>query len=88
MTRFLHGVAVRGALLSLTTSADACPVCDAETGRQVRAGLFDEGLGWNLLATLLPFAVLLGITAAIHTGWPGRRTAAREPRVGSSPQTG
>src|SRR5690606_12641551 len=53
--------------------ADACPVCKRDTGRRVRAGLFDEDLGPNLLATVLPFGVFLGIAAGLRFGLPGPR---------------
>ena len=60
------------------SAALACPVCDTDTGQQVRAGIFDEDFARNLLLTLLPFPVLLTIVAAIHFGLPGR--AARQNR--------
>src|SRR4051812_41876005 len=78
------------------TSASACPVCHSETGRQVRAKLFDEGFGSALVQTLAPFPVFLGIVAALHFGLPSRaRTASRgvpprraeaEPRPTASPE--
>jgi hypothetical protein len=49
--------------------ASACTVCDGGAGRQVRAGIIDGDLAMNLFATLLPFAVLLCVVAAIHFGW-------------------
>lgn len=52
------------------STLQACPVCNEETGKQVRAGLFDRSFGPNLLATMLPFAVFLGVVAAIHWGGP------------------
>ena len=60
-------------LTALATPALACPVCDTGTGEQVRAGIVGGDLGWGLLATLLPFAVVLGVAAAIHFGPPGTR---------------
>jgi hypothetical protein len=65
--------------LPLSPSAHSCPVCNQETGQAVRAGLLDEDLGFNLLATVLPFGVFLGITAAIHFGLPRRRRIAPGP---------
>ena len=53
--------------------AAACPVCDSETGRQVRDGLVDEGLAVNLLAVVLPFAAVGAVVAAVHFGWPLNR---------------
>ena len=52
--------------------AVSCPVCKGPTGRQVRAGLFDEDFGYHVLATALPFGVFLGVAAAIRFGpWGG-----------------
>lgn len=51
----------------------ACPLCESVTGRQVRAGIFGEDFGYNLLVTTLPFPVLLLIVALIHFGWPGQK---------------
>lgn len=71
------------AWLLLVAPAPACPVCDRETGRQVRAGIFDADFAFNLLATVLPFGIFLGITAAIHgrSPAPNRRDTpeARRP---------
>ncbi len=50
--------------------ASACPVCNSETGEQVRAGLLDGNLALNLLAVVLPFVVLAGVTTVIHFGLP------------------
>lgn len=38
--------------------AAACPVCETETGRQIRQGIFDASFPRYLLVTLLPFAVV------------------------------
>ncbi|MGF1632923.1 MAG: hypothetical protein ACFCVE_03655 [Phycisphaerae bacterium] len=51
----------------------ACPVCDGDTGQQVRAELVDENLGVSLLATVVPFGVVLGVVAAVHFGPPRAR---------------
>lgn len=69
--------AVAATMLGASLAA-ACPVCGSETGQQVRAGLFNSDLGVNLLATCLPFALLLGVAAAVHVGWPGRRRSLRQ----------
>jgi len=45
---------------------DACPLCDSDTGAQVRAGIFDEQFWPNVLRTLLPFPILLLLTALIY----------------------
>jgi hypothetical protein len=60
-------------LAASATPALACTICDTGTGDQVRAGIADDHLGLSLLAVLLPFAVALGVTAAIHFGFPGAR---------------
>jgi hypothetical protein len=38
--------------------AVACPVCETETGRQVRQGIFDATFPRYLLISALPFAVV------------------------------
>jgi hypothetical protein len=80
-------------VLAWGASARACPVCGSETGRQVRAKLFDAGFGPVLVQTLAPFPVLLGIVAALHFGLPSRlRTAPggaprRESEAAAEPDT-
>jgi hypothetical protein len=59
-------------VLAWGATARACPVCGSETGRQVRAKLFDAGFGPGLVQTLAPFPVFLGIVAALHFGLPSR----------------
>ena len=60
-------------LSTVTTTAMACPLCDTGTGERVRAGIMDGNGGVGLVATLLPFAVVLGVTAVIHFGPPRTR---------------
>ena len=78
----LHCAAFVVAPALFAPAAGACPVCHSETGKQVRAGLFDENFASNLFGSLLPFPIFLGIVAAIH-GFPARggvvRAAAGEP---------
>lgn len=63
------GSAVIAALLLLPGApAFACPVCHTETGAQVRAGIFGEDFGANLLVAAMPFPIFLGIAAALHFG--------------------
>jgi hypothetical protein len=62
-------------VVGLTTPASACPVCDSETGTEVRAALVGEDLQWGLLATALPFLAVGGVVAAIHFGGGGRSDA-------------
>ena len=84
---------VAALVLAWGPSASACPVCHTETGRQVRAKLFDEGFGSALVQTLAPFPVFVGIVAALHFGLPSRgRTAPggaprRESEVAAQPET-
>jgi uncharacterized membrane protein len=61
---------VLAALIPLVSASTAlaCPLCDSETGRQVRAGIFNADFVTNLVLTLLPFPVLLGLVAWIHFG--------------------
>jgi hypothetical protein len=66
-------------LACLVAPALGCPICDTGTGEQVRAGIADDHLGPSLLAVLLPFAVTLGVTAAIHFGFPGARNKHDHP---------
>jgi hypothetical protein len=72
----LFRTALLPALLLLpAAAADACPVCQSETGKQVRAGIFNADFGSNLLAISLPFPVLLGVAAALHFGFRPREGA-------------
>lgn len=57
----------------VSTGAAACPVCDSETGRQVRQGLVDGDFARNALAVVLPFVTVGGVVAAVHFGWPPKR---------------
>jgi hypothetical protein len=57
-------------IAAMATPLLACPVCDSGTGQQVRAGIMDDSFGLSVLATALPFIVVLGITAFIHFGLP------------------
>lgn len=50
--------------------ANACPLCDTGTGKEVRAELVDENLGLSIWATVVPFVIVLGVVAAIHFGPP------------------
>jgi uncharacterized membrane protein len=51
----------------------ACPVCDTETGQQVRAGIFGGNFASDLFATALPFVILLVLVALLHFGPPRPR---------------
>jgi hypothetical protein len=63
------------ALAVTADAADACPVCDSQTGQEVRAAVFNEDFWSNLFVSLAPFPIFLGIVAAIH-GRPTRRGTA------------
>ena len=58
-------------------AAWACPVCNAGTGKAVRARLFAPGSGANLIALLLPFPIFLGIAALTYYGPPNGGQARR-----------
>lgn len=59
--------ALTGSLIILPmSSAVACPFCESETAAQVRAGIFNDHFGMNVLLTLLPFPILLAIVALIY----------------------
>jgi hypothetical protein len=73
----VRAAAVVATVAAWAGPAPACPLCGTDTGRQVRAGIFGDDFGRNLLLTVLPFAVLLGIVALIHFGLPWGRTAPR-----------
>ncbi len=61
---------VSGAVLLRPLMAAACPLCDTESGQQVRAGIFNEEFWTTLLVVASPFPVLLLGIAAYHFGWP------------------
>ena len=67
---FRYVVPAVAAVLLRTPGAAACPVCNTETGQQVRQGIFGPDFGYNLFVTLLPFPIFLAIAAAIHFGPP------------------
>jgi hypothetical protein len=50
--------------------AIACTLCDSAAARQLRAGLFDDNLPLNLLATLTPFMTVSAVVTWIHFGSP------------------
>jgi len=68
-TRFLRFVAASGIWL-FPLAASACPICNTETGQQVRAGIFGNDFWSTLLDVISPFPVLLLILAAYQYGWP------------------
>jgi hypothetical protein len=64
-------------------SALACPYCETETGKQVRAGIFNDQFWINVTLTLLPLVVLSGIVALLYFDlsrlWPKRPVARKSP---------
>jgi hypothetical protein len=74
----LAGAVAAGVTLS-PSAARACPVCHTETGSKVRAGIFGEDFGSNLLLTLLPFPVLAGLVLLAHYAFPNPK-AENSPR--------
>lgn len=84
--RLLFAIVLAG-FLALPTAIPACPVCSRGTGEAVRAGIFNEDFGPNLLMTILPFPLMLGIAAALHFGFGARdgATDARRSRESLSP---
>lgn len=72
MRRSRLALSVVAAALLGVSRLGACPLCESETGEQVRAGAFGDGVGYNVLVTALPFPVILGIVALIHYGPPWR----------------
>jgi hypothetical protein len=59
-------------VLTWTAVAVACPLCESETGRLVRAGIAAE-FGWRFLAIFAPVPILVLVVALLHFGWPGSR---------------
>lgn len=86
MRWFGRGLVTFGAILLGAAPALTCPLCESEAGQQVRAGIFNEDFGYNLLLTASPFPVLLGIVALIHFGWPGPRATARPAPEAEAPR--
>ena len=76
LRRALQCAAIVIAPAFFTPVASACPICHSETGKEVRAGIFDENFAFNLFGSLLPFPIFLGIVAAIH-GLPARGDSVR-----------
>jgi hypothetical protein len=52
-----------------TSRAFACPLCDSEVAQETRAGIFNEQFFSNLLAGMLPFAIVSAIALAVRVDW-------------------
>jgi len=74
---FAARLAVAAIVGATAAPALACPVCDSENGKQVRAGVFNDQFGWNLVKVTSPFPVLLGVVGLAYCLMPG-------PRAGES----
>ena len=69
-------------LLVLAWSARGCPLCHTRIGEDVRASVFGPDFSFNLIATVLPFAIFLGVTALIYFGAPfGKRRSGISSRL-------
>lgn len=73
--RQLAWISACATILLEGSPASACPLCVSETGRRVRAGIFNSDFGANLVMTLLPFPVFVAVVALIYFGppWPRAR---------------
>jgi hypothetical protein len=71
--------------LAAETAVLGCPVCDSEQGKEVRAGVFDEQFGSNLMRVLLPFPIAAGVlgTAYVLLPTPRRRDGGGDRRTGA-----
>lgn len=70
----------------LAAPAAACPVCDSETGKRVRAGIFGDRFAADAGLTLLPFPVLAGLVVLIHFSFPNPKPAAISATSGNEPE--
>jgi hypothetical protein len=59
------------AVVGLAGEARACPVCNTETGAQVRLKIFGEDFARTLAATLAPVPVLVVVVAGVSR-WLGK----------------
>jgi hypothetical protein len=57
-----------GLLLLVPTAASACPFCAGgpSADNEVKRAIFGSGFGMNLLATGLPFAVVVGLAMIVR----------------------
>ncbi len=79
----IRAVAAFALVLAAASPGRACPLCESEAGRRVRAGIFDADFGYHLAATLLPFLAFVAIIGLIHLGPPRSKRptrAAADPR--------
>lgn len=79
MARSVHFVLLLAMSLSIASSAVACPFCESSTAEQVRAGIFNAELLYNLGVLLAPFSVLLA-TLFLMSCWPAPRARRLKPK--------
>ena len=48
--------------------AFACPVCNSNSGQQVRAAILGSDFSFNVFVALLPFLVCAIVVRMLHTG--------------------
>ena len=58
-------------LLAFSNETFACTLCHTATGKQVRDGILGPDFGFNLIVTMTPFVIFLGIAALLYYGIPG-----------------
>jgi hypothetical protein len=62
----------------LPVTGMACPVCNTETGVQVRQAIFGKNFIRYTACTLAPVPLLLGGVAAIYFGCPAKGSKKKE----------
>ncbi|MGV3771744.1 MAG: hypothetical protein ACO1QB_02510 [Verrucomicrobiales bacterium] len=53
------GIALLVFYFAMAGTVEACPLCNTDTGKQVREGIFGEDFAPNLLAIVAPFPFML-----------------------------
>jgi hypothetical protein len=81
MTSLLRAWSIVAALtlvLGSASESSACPFCDGGPSgtNEVKAVIFGEDFGFNLLATTLPFVALAGVVVFLSFGPPKARKLA------------
>ena len=55
-------------------NADACPICNSDTGKEVRKSIFGPNFAQNAARALAPVPFLVGAIAAVHFGFRPRHS--------------
>ena len=55
-------------LLLISATGYACPICNSITAKKVRASLLGPDLLYNLVVTIIPFAIFALIILLIYHG--------------------